>query len=175
MKLVFYLIWSKCHSVQMRPFFRFNILPSLVCVVVAFFLLALSPSLSLSLLVSFYFIFDFYICFAMLLQALLCDCLRCSFRFSYNALFRFFSHDSVVFLFDSKAFLFDQLMASPLCTMAGRSVGRFVAATATLTECSFNRTSSVSMIWTDDICLLLIGLYSLHFFLFVVFFFFVLF
>lgn len=45
MKLVFYLIWSTCHSVQMRPFFRFNILPSLVCVVVAVLFFARSLAL----------------------------------------------------------------------------------------------------------------------------------
>lgn len=93
--MVFYLISSACHfhSAHMRPLFRFNILRFNSCVVVSFF-----------------YIVIFIVCFAMPIRLLLlplpplllfCDCLWFVSIFlitHYIQLFRFFSHDLVVFL-----------------------------------------------------------------------------
>lgn len=148
--MVFYLISGTCHfhSAHMHPVFRFNILRRWS---VLFFCLLIS--------------LGFYICFCSCSCYCSCDTVFSSLRFSYIVLFRFFSHDCVVFLW--KAFLFDQFMFGFMrCIMAAAMAGwlfGWLPTTVTLAECLFNRTFSVSMIWVDDICLLLIGLCSFLF------------
>lgn len=146
--MVFYLISGTCHfhSAHMHPVIRFNILRlwSVLFSACSFYL-------------------DFIFAFAPIPATafvILCS-VHSDFLISYYSVS---FHTITLFFFERHFYSINSCLV--LCVvlwLAGWLFG-WLPTTVTLAQCLFNRTFDVSMIWVDDICLLLMGLCSLVFF-----------